>query len=412
MYFLKLVRNGHTSLRAAARVFSLNRELLHMPSEEPDWTTGRWWLLRVGLAMLLEPKEQADDWLLLIDHSAQIGQEKCLLILGVRAANLPAPGSCLRFEDLKLIRLRVMKNPDKEAVYEELAAAQAEIGAVRSIADDHGADIHGGVTLYREQHPGTAEVYDITHRCACLLKHRLEKDERWSAFSRQMGQTKVAVQQTELACLAPPQQRTKARYMNLENALAWGTKTLAVLEQPPPELLAKTTAERREEKLGWLRNYREALAEWSEWHAVVSAAESLLRRQGLHGMTPLELARALRPLAQRDSTRALAREIRAGVGSEALQLRPDERLPASTEILESSFGKLKVLEKDQARQGFTGMVLGVGTLFSKLTSDIIHRALALCSVRTVKEWIAKNIGRTVQAQRHLVYQHAGVPTLA
>jgi hypothetical protein len=404
-FFLKSVLNGNTSLRAAGRLFSLIRETMHVPLGEPDWTTGRWWLLRVGLAILLEPKERAEDWILLIDHSAQVGQEKCLLILGVRAANLPAAGTCLRYQDLKPVRLRVLKDPDKQAVCEELEAVSKQTGVPRAIVNDFGADIHGGVKLFQEQHPDTVEIYDITHRCACLLKHRLEKDKRWSAFTRQVGQTKTAVQQTELACLAPPHQRTKARYMNLETLLAWGTKTLALLERPPAELLAKITAERLEQKLGWLRTYGEALAEWSEWHAVVIAAETLLRRNGLCATIPKELARAFRPLPKkRRSTHRLAHALKTAVALDALKLKPGERLAASTEVLESCFGKLKVLEKDQSRQGFTGMVLAIGALFSKLTSDIVHRALETCSVQTVKEWIAQNLGTSVQAQRRLVYQ--------
>jgi hypothetical protein len=404
---LKLVLNGATSLRAASRLFLLIAEVGDVSLGEPHWSTGRWWLLRVGLAMFLEAKEQADDWIFFIDHSAQVGQEKCLLILGVRAANLPPVGTCLQYQDLQPIRLRVLKNPGRQAVYEELEAASEETGIPRAIVNDFGADVHGAVKLFREQHPETVELYDITHQCACLLKRYLEKDERWSAFTRQVGQTKTAVLQTELACLAPPSQKTKARYMNLQSLLAWGTKTLVLLEQPPPELLAQTTAERLQEKLGWLPAYRQALAEWSEWHAVVSTAENLLRRNGLSTTTPRKLARALRPLTGCDSTRQFGRTLRKAIASQARQLRPGERLAASTEVLESAFGKLKVLEKDQSGQGFTGMVLAVGALFSKLTSSIVHRALETCSVNFVKDWIKENIGVTVQAQRRRVYHLAG-----
>jgi hypothetical protein len=406
-FFLKLVLNGATSLRGAGRLFSLIGDVLHMPVGEPNWSTGRWWLLRVGLALFLEAKEHADDWIFFIDHSAQVGQEKCLLILGVRAAHLPPAGTCLQYQDVQPIHIRVLKNPDRQAVYEELETASTETGVPRAIVNDFGADVHGGVKLFQEQHPETVEIYDITHQCACLLKRYLGKDERWSAFTRQVGQTKTAVQQTELACLAPPQQRTKARYMNLETLLAWATKTLILLEQPPVELLAQTTAKRLQDKLGWLPAYREALAEWSEWHAVVSTAERLLRRHGLSRGTPRKLARELQPLTGRDSTRQFARTLRRGVASQARQLKPGERLAASTEILESCFGKLKVLEKDQSSQGFTGMVLAVGALFSKLTSSIVHRALETCSVNFVKDWVQENLGMTVQAQRRLVYRHAG-----
>lgn len=379
-----MVLNGVTSLRAAGRLFSLISEVLHVSLGEPDWSTGRWWLMRVGLALFLEAKEHADDWIFLIDHSAQIGQEKCLLILGLRAAHLPAASTCLRYQDLQPIRIRILKNPDRHMVYEELEAASEETGIPRAIVDDLGADIHGGVKLFQEKHPETVEIYDITHQCACLLKRYLEKDERWSAFTRQVGQTKTAVLQTELAFLAPPSQRTKARYMDLESLLTWGTKTLALLDQRPPELLAQLTAERLQEKLGWLAAYREALVEWSEWQAVVIAAESSLRRNGLSKTTSRKLARELRPLRGCVSTCQFARTLRKAVASQARQLKPGQRLAASTEVLESCFAKLKVLEKDQSRQGFTGIVLAVGALFSKLTPAIVHRALETCSVNFVK----------------------------
>ena len=58
----------------------------------PHYTTVRFWLLRVGLHKLNRPKEQASDWVWIIDHSNQIGKEKCLVILGVRVSQLPQPG--------------------------------------------------------------------------------------------------------------------------------------------------------------------------------------------------------------------------------------------------------------------------------------------------------------------------------
>ena len=53
----------------------------------PHFTTVRLWLLRLGHYNLTRPKEQGDDWVWIIDHSNQIGQEKCLMILGVAPRN-------------------------------------------------------------------------------------------------------------------------------------------------------------------------------------------------------------------------------------------------------------------------------------------------------------------------------------
>jgi len=138
----------------------------------------------------------------------------------------------------------------------------------------------------------------------------------------------------------------------------------------------------------------------------VSSVENVLRRNGLSRKTPSKLAREVKPLTARSSTYQFARTLRKAVAAQARQLKSGERVAASTEVLESCFGKLKVLEKDQSRQGFTGMVLAVGALFSKLTSSIVHRALQTCSVNFVKDWIKENLGVTVQAQRRLVYQLA------
>jgi len=406
-FFLELVLSGGASLRGAGRLFPLIGRLLHVALGEPDWTTGRWWLLRLGLAKLLQPKEEADDWVWLLDHSAQSGQEKCLTILGIRKVDLPAPGTCLCHQDMRVIHLCVLKNPDQEAVYQELEVAARETGIPRAIVDDHGADIHGGVQLFQAQHAQTSAIYDIAHKGACLLKHLLEKDERWPGFTTQASHTKVALQQTELACCVPPNQRTKSRYMNLDTLLVWATKTLALLDQPTAALLAQTSPERLEQKLGWLQEYRAALREWGEWHAVVTTAESLLRRQGLSVGIAKLLASELRPLAQHRSSRELAQELITFVASQASSLQPGERLPASTEVLESCFGKLKVLEKDQAKNGFTGLVLSLAAIVWKTTTEVVHRALESCSVKAVQEWIENNLGTTVQAQKRLAYQPDG-----
>jgi hypothetical protein len=51
---------------------------------------------------------------------------------------------------------------------------------------------------------------------ATLLKHELDDDPIWNEFARLASQTKRKVQQTPLAPLSPPNQRTKARYMNVD----------------------------------------------------------------------------------------------------------------------------------------------------------------------------------------------------
>ena len=104
--------------------------------------------------------------------------------------------------------------------------------------------------IFRQSHPETIELQDIKHKAACLLKARLEGDERWKQFANQVGQTKFSLQQTELALLVPPSQRSKARFMNLGGLVEWGRKTLALVDDPSRLVPLGVTAERVREKLG------------------------------------------------------------------------------------------------------------------------------------------------------------------
>ena len=72
-----------------------------------------------------------------------------------------------------------------------------------------------GIERFVQAHPQACYIYDIKHKGATLLKGELDKDETWKAFTQKAAQTKSQVQQTALAFLSPPNQRTKARYMNL-----------------------------------------------------------------------------------------------------------------------------------------------------------------------------------------------------
>src|SRR5215207_3035596 len=201
--FLRLVLAG-VSLRGVPRVLVVIAEAFGWDLEVPHWTTGRLWLMRLGHALLTQPLEQADDWAWLVDHSVQIGPEKCLVILGIRLQNLPEPGHCLTHHALQLIALLPQVSWTQPEVDEALEAAVERTGMPRVIVDDHGVDLHGGVTLFQARHSATAEIYDLKHKAACLLKGRLAKDERWQAFQTQLGQSRCAIQQTELGFLVPP----------------------------------------------------------------------------------------------------------------------------------------------------------------------------------------------------------------
>ena len=85
---------------------------------------------------------------------------------------------------------------------------------------DHGSDVKSGIKRFCQVHQETTAIYDIKHKIALMLKHRLEKrcpepaegDECWNDFSAYANRLKKQLQQTELSHLTPPALRVKARY--------------------------------------------------------------------------------------------------------------------------------------------------------------------------------------------------------
>jgi hypothetical protein len=407
--FVRLVLHG-VSLRGVPRVLTLLAEAFGWSLAIPHWTTGRLWLLRLGHALLTGALERSTDWAWLIDHSVQIGQEKCLVIVGLRLRDLPKPGVCLQHTDLHLIALVPRKSWTRQEVDDHLEQASQRTGIPRVIVDDHGGDLAGGVALFQKRHAETVEVYDAKHQAACLLKGRLEKNPRWQQFQQQVAQTRCAIQQTELAFLVPPSPKPKARFMNLHATLRWAQQVLAVLQQPPAVVREQVRPERLQEKLGWLPEYAADLAEWSEWQQVVNIAVACVNRQGVYRGVAKQVWAALRPHQVHPSSQRLAKDLVVFLAKQASRLRPDERFPGSTEVLESCFGRFKQLEKQHARAGFTSLVLGLGALLAETTTDVIRNAMEHSHTKDVLLWCQEHLGATWFSQRKQAFAASATKT--
>jgi hypothetical protein len=400
---LRLVLDAGVSLRGVPRVLMVLADALGLPVGAPHWTTIRLWLMRLGHAELTLPLRQADDWAWLADHSVQIGNTKCLAIVGIRLRDLPTQGECLEHHDLHLIALVPSASWTKQDVDRVFEEAAQRTGVPRVIVNDHGGDLHGGTQLFRERHPQTAEIYDAKHKAACLLKQRLEKEPRWQEFQSKVGSTRCAVQQTELAFLTPPAPKLKARYMNLQAQLEWAEGVLAILRDPPGEVQKWTTPERLQAKFGWLTAFAEPLTEWSEWQTLVNLTVEFVDRQGVYrGMGRMLRQQMPRKFAH-VSSRKLAKELIRFVVQQARQTKPGERFPGSTEVLESCFGKLKQLQKQQARGGFTSLVISFGSLLAETTTQVVNAALQHSSTQKVLAWCKHHLGTTVFAQRKIAF---------
>ena len=54
------------------------------------------------------------------------------------------------------------------------------------------------------------------------MKKELEKDDEYQSFIQKCNQTRQQLQQTNNSYLMPPAQRSKSRYLNLDELIEWG----------------------------------------------------------------------------------------------------------------------------------------------------------------------------------------------
>ena len=365
----------------------------------PSWYSGRLWLLRLGYYKLERTKEKADDWIWIIDHTIQWGKEKCLLILGLRQSQLPPIELYIDHQDVEPIALLPVEASNGEVVYQQLTYAAEKTGVPRQIIADHGTDIKSGIERFCHDNHQSCYTYDIKHKVAAILKRELRDDEHWNEFIKLAAKTRQRVRQTQLAALAPPNQRSKARYLNLHELVQWGQQKLCYFDLQKDEADNLFDPNEMDEKLGWLVNYRQHLAKWQELLEVVKVAEDYIKFVGIFDDCHIELKKHLDLNLSTGRAKRVRQDLILFAEKQSKNVRQDERMLGSSEVIESVFGKYKRIEQDQAKSGFSSMVLSIAATVSKTTKDTIRKALETVPTKKIHEWFKNNIGQSVQSKK-------------
>jgi hypothetical protein len=400
------VLDAATSLRGASAVFGLLRGSVLGLTHRPAANTGQMWLLQVGLYELTRPKEAADDWVWIVDHAVQMGTVRCLVIVGCRASVWRAAERPLEHRDLSMFALEPVEKSDGATVARQFAATTAATGIVpQAVVCDQGSDLKNGLAMYRKDHPQTVVLHDIAHQTANEMKRELTADSRWATFIVAAGQAKQRLIMTPLAHLVPPKLRSKARYMNLEELVTWGQDMLRYLDNPHPVAQQPLDAAALSEKLGWLLEYREALAEWGAAMTVVADTLTYIRQAGYHHQAAAELGPQLLP-ARSAMAQRVAMRLLEFVACQSAPLKLKERLPGSSECLESLIGKGKRLEAQHSQSGFTKMILGMAAAVVRPTTEYLTAALSTIKHADVLAWCRTRLGISLAAKRHQAFNPA------
>jgi hypothetical protein len=395
--------------RGAERALKIFWQFLGLDTKLPVFETIRTWLLRVGVArMLLTQVKKKDGQLVwFVDHSCKVGTEKVLAILGIPVEDLPPPGTPLKHEDLMTLLVAVGENWKREDValqYEELIE---KIGAPLAIASDQAVELREPVSALKNGQKEVLSLTDPKHKLANIVKSVIGKDKRFLQFQKQLGQTRAAIQQTELSLFTPPKQKTKARFMNLRSTINWAAMVQWHLSNPRSGTRTEIEPKRMNAKLGWLRPFRKDIQKWNRCLDVVSVTLTFVNEQGLSAGSSRRLEKELRKLTLCPTSRKVMKRTLEFIRESEKKLKSLKirglRLPMSTEVLESVFGRYKQLEGQHSQGGFTSLLASFAALLKPTTADEIEEAFIQVSTKKMKEWVKEKLGNTLQSKKNQAY---------
>lgn len=349
------------------------------------------WLTQIGLYKLNSPKKRADNWAVIVDNSVQIGVQKCLVALGVRLSKFQ--GRALTFEDMEPLVIELHDRSDAEIVCKALEKAQKKIGKVAMVCADDGPDIRGGISLFCKKY-NAGRVFDVTHKIATFLKKILEKDPEWQAFASAAAEAKKKLQQTQAAHLAPPNQRTKSRFLNIEILVHWSVDIIVALENPKhpdKELLEKYC--------GWIRYHKELIERLKQFALISQKVRQHIREFGVCTTTGDKVEAMLEALDLDTDACQYAGMLIDFLHEQSKVVPAGQVWIGSSEIIESLFGKLKCLEHDQSKGGFTSLVLGAAACVGKVDVDVVRAAMKKVRTADIDTWMQEHLGATLLSKR-------------
>jgi hypothetical protein len=357
----------------------------NLGKKAPTHTTILNWVHKIGYHELNRKKEKANDWIIIVDDSIQIGQEKALVILGVRESAIKF-NKPLDFNDIVVLQEISKSKWNGETVNIEIEKIKKEIGCIKYAVGDYGSYIKKAINM-----AGIRHVHDITHKIALILEDMYEKKEEYKSFSEKAGRLRTAIHQSDIAEIMPPKQRVKSRYLNLKPLSDWGVNVLKLYDNGK-------LSNKMAESLAFIKPYERLIKNMNEINICINGIEKIIKHKGLSDESVKECEKILNRIKSEEGAR-----FKKGIleyFEEMKKLIPEsKKLLCCSDIIESAFGKYKNYISNNKMLGITNLVLCIAAFTARLEEDNIIEALEETKINDIKNWTKENIGKTLLRKR-------------
>ena len=355
----------------------------------PSFSTGLLWVKKLGYYQLQQSKEQANDWIIIADESIGIGQEKLLVVLGIRRCNIDFSRP-LQLQDLKPILVKSKEKWTGDDIAEELKKVKKQLGRIIYAVTDAGSTLKKGLREAEINH-----VYDITHAIAICLEKIYKNDAEFQEYTNLTGQMRFKKCCSKYAHLIPPNQRSKSRFLNIDIIVNWGMKVLRALEN-------NDASDDEKEQLLWVKEKEELIIEMDKIMEVIRQISIILKNGGLSNKNKRKCISVLKT-CKKDRMREFREYLINRLENNIVYLeKRGEKLLCCSDIIESTFGKYKNEISKNLMTGITDLALIIPAFTSNLSVEEVKKAIDYCTVKDIRQWNKTNLCESLSVKRNAI----------
>ena len=200
--------NTSASFRAIGKTIVLLNIYLDLNLKATSHVTILIWAKKAGIYFLNSQKEKAEDWIILVDESIEFGNDKLLVILGIREAQIDFSRP-LNYQDMACLKLIASSSWTGEQINGVIHELTFEIGSIKYAVADMGNAIKKALRLALIPH-----VHDINHKLSWFIKELVKDDNDFHAYTKKLAHLRGSMPLSKISYLLPPQQRVNSRFMN------------------------------------------------------------------------------------------------------------------------------------------------------------------------------------------------------
>lgn len=355
------------------------------------------WVEKCGYSIYKEPLDhyQEEDYALITDESMMIGSEKMLLTLGISAEKKQK--GALSFKDVDILDISIEHSWNGEKIAGVLDEIENKVGKPPSYVISDNASIMNKAIRTRQY----THIPDVSHSLAMFVERKYKNDPSYIAFTKAISGVKFRENMNPISYLLPPKQRVLARFMNIAPCIKWSKLILARFD---------SLSNDEQNVFAFIKDHKKIIEELNEVTQAIESISSCLKTKGLSIKTIKECCHAITTMSESKhlGTAEISHAFKQYImGLQNSLSKRSNTWHASSDIIESCFGKYKERKSCNPLDGVTRQVL-ILPILTKLNSETkmininFKQALEKNLLSDLKRWSYVNLTENLTIKRRRV----------